>query len=96
MAREQESDPKAVEAAARTSMKTHVQAMVDFWNMGIPTLDYGNNIRQVAKEEGLRTPSPSPVSCRPISDRCSAAALAPSAGRPCPAIRRIFTRPMPR
>jgi len=49
----QERDPKAVEAAARASMKIHVQAMVDFWNQGIPTLDYGNNIRQVAKEEGL-------------------------------------------
>jgi urocanate hydratase len=48
-----ESDPKAVEAAARASMKTHVAAMVDFWNAGVPTLDYGNNIRQVAKEEGL-------------------------------------------
>ena len=49
----QESDPKAVEKAARASMKTHVKAMVDFWNMDIPTLDYGNNIRQVALEEGL-------------------------------------------
>ncbi len=49
----QESDPKAVEAAARASMKTHVKAMVDFWNAGVPTLDYGNNIRQVALEEGL-------------------------------------------
>ena len=49
----QESDPKSVERAARASMKTHVAAMVDFWNQGIPTLDYGNNIRQVAKEEGL-------------------------------------------
>lgn len=49
----QESDPKAVEKAARASMKIHVQAMVDFWNAGVPTLDYGNNIRQVAKEEGL-------------------------------------------
>lgn len=49
----QESDPKAVEKAARASMKLHVQAMVDFWNMGIPTLDYGNNIRQMALEEGL-------------------------------------------
>ena len=48
-----ESDPKAVEAAARASMKIHVAAMVDFWNAGVPTLDYGNNIRQVAKEEGL-------------------------------------------
>ncbi len=49
----QESEPKAVEKAARASMKTHVAAMVDFWNAGVPTLDYGNNIRQVAKEEGL-------------------------------------------
>ncbi|MEL6773433.1 MAG: urocanate hydratase [Pseudomonadota bacterium] len=49
----QETDPKAVEQAARASMKTHVAAMVDFWNAGVPTLDYGNNIRQVALEEGL-------------------------------------------
>ena len=49
----QESDPKSVETAARASMKTHVQAMLDFWNQKIPTLDYGNNIRQVASEEGL-------------------------------------------
>ena len=48
-----ESDPKAVEQAARASMKLHVAAMVDFWNAGVPTLDYGNNIRQVAKDEGL-------------------------------------------
>ncbi len=50
---QQERDPAAVEAAARESMKVHVKAMVDFWNQGIPTLDYGNNIRQVAKEQGL-------------------------------------------
>ena len=48
-----ESDPKAVEKAARASMKVHVQAMLDFWKAGVPTLDYGNNIRQVAFEEGL-------------------------------------------
>ena len=48
-----ESDPKSVERAARASMKTHVAAMVDFWNAGVPTLDYGNNIRQVAQDEGL-------------------------------------------
>ena len=48
-----ERDPDAVEKAARSSMKIHVAAMVDFWNAGIPTLDYGNNIRQVALEEGL-------------------------------------------
>ncbi|MEM9628193.1 MAG: urocanate hydratase [Pseudomonadota bacterium] len=49
----QETSPKEVEKAARASMKVHVAAMVDFWNAGIPTLDYGNNIRQVAQEEGL-------------------------------------------
>ncbi|RVU38988.1 urocanate hydratase [Hwanghaeella grinnelliae] len=48
-----ESDPKSVEKAARASMKVHVQAMLDFWKAGVPTLDYGNNIRQVAFEEGL-------------------------------------------
>jgi len=49
----QESDPSSVERAARASMRKHVAAMVDFWNAGVPTLDYGNNIRQVAKDEGL-------------------------------------------
>lgn len=49
----QKSAPKEVEAAARASMKVQVKAMVDFWNDGVPTLDYGNNIRQVAQEEGL-------------------------------------------
>jgi urocanate hydratase len=49
----QETAPRAVETAARASMKAHVAAMVDFWNAGVPTLDYGNNIRQVAREEGL-------------------------------------------
>ncbi|MEO9614028.1 MAG: urocanate hydratase [Nitratireductor sp.] len=49
----QESDPEAVNKAARASMKDHVEAMVGFWNAGIPTLDYGNNIRQMAQEEGM-------------------------------------------
>ncbi len=49
-----ESDPKRVEAAAKASMKIHVQAMLDFWRMGIPALDYGNNIRQRAFDEGLK------------------------------------------
>ncbi|UOA32502.1 Urocanate hydratase [Sulfitobacter sp. DSM 110093] len=48
-----ESAPKAVEKAARASMKVQVQAMVDFHAAGIPTVDYGNNIRQMALEEGL-------------------------------------------
>ena len=50
---QRESNPAAVEAAARASMRDQVAAMVAFWNAGVPTLDYGNNIRQVAKDEGL-------------------------------------------
>tara|TARA_R110000787_G_scaffold39066_5_gene98110 strand:+ start:8423 stop:10087 length:1665 start_codon:yes stop_codon:yes gene_type:complete len=49
----QVTEPKRVEKAARTSMKVQVKTMVDFWNAGVPTLDYGNNIRQVARDEGL-------------------------------------------
>ncbi|WP_299930419.1 urocanate hydratase [uncultured Pelagimonas sp.] len=48
-----ESAPKEVEAAARASMKTQVAAMVGFHEAGVPTVDYGNNIRQMALEEGL-------------------------------------------
>ncbi|WP_022701063.1 urocanate hydratase [Oceanicaulis alexandrii] len=48
-----ERDPKSVEAAARASMKTHVEAMLAFHADGVPTLDYGNNIRQVALDEGV-------------------------------------------
>ncbi len=48
-----ESDPQAVDAAARASMKIHVAAMVDFKAAGVPTFDYGNNIRQVALDAGL-------------------------------------------
>ncbi|MFM8799075.1 MAG: urocanate hydratase [Tagaea sp.] len=51
--RTRETDPAAVAAAARKSMATHVRAMLDFHKMGVPTLDYGNNIRQVAKDEGI-------------------------------------------
>ena len=53
-AKKRESDPKAVEHAAKQSMVTHVQAMLDFHRMGIPVVDYGNNIRQMALEEGLK------------------------------------------
>ncbi len=50
----QKSDPKKIEKAARASIKIHVEAMLDFWEQGIPTVDYGNNIRQFAFEEGLK------------------------------------------
>ena len=49
----QETAPAEVQAAARASMRAHVEAMVGFHAAGVPTLDYGNNIRQVAKDEGL-------------------------------------------
>ena len=52
-AAKRESDPAAVAAAAKRSMVAHVQAMLDFKAMGSAVLDYGNNIRQMAKEEGL-------------------------------------------
>ena len=47
------SKPDQVAKAARQSMATHVQAMLDFYSQGIPTVDYGNNIRQEAKDQGV-------------------------------------------
>ena len=47
------SDPKGVERAARASMAEHVRAMLAFHQAGVPTFDYGNNIRQMALEEGV-------------------------------------------
>jgi urocanate hydratase len=48
-----ERDPQAVIAAAKASMAVHVRSMLDFQAAGVPTVDYGNNIRQVAKDEGV-------------------------------------------
>ncbi len=50
--RAQVDDPARVEREARASMRVHVEAMLAFQRMGVPTFDYGNNIRQVAKDEG--------------------------------------------
>lgn len=49
----QENDPQAVIAAAKESMATQVRAMLDFQARGVPTFDYGNNIRQMAQEVGV-------------------------------------------
>jgi urocanate hydratase len=49
---EQKSNPDAVRDAAKQSMRVHVEAMLAFHAAGIPTVDYGNNIRQMAKDEG--------------------------------------------
>lgn len=48
-----EKDPKAYEVKSKQSIATHVRAMLDMQQKGSITFDYGNNIRQVAKEEGV-------------------------------------------
>jgi len=50
---EAKNNPQKVAAAARKSMAVQVQAMLDFYAQGIPTVDYGNNIRQEAFNEGV-------------------------------------------
>ena len=49
---EQQANPAKVRDAAKQSMRVHVEAMLAFHAAGIPTVDYGNNIRQMAKDEG--------------------------------------------
>jgi urocanate hydratase len=49
---EQKANPDGVRDAAKKSMRVHVEAMLAFHAAGIPTVDYGNNIRQMAKDEG--------------------------------------------
>ncbi|TBW49851.1 urocanate hydratase [Marinobacter halodurans] len=46
-------EPDAVVRAAKQSMAVHVRAMLDFKGQGVPTFDYGNNIRQMAQDEGV-------------------------------------------
>jgi urocanate hydratase len=48
-----ESDPTGVARAAKESMVAHVRSMVGFAHAGVPTFDYGNNIRQMAHDAGL-------------------------------------------
>jgi urocanate hydratase len=52
-ASEREAHPGEVEHAAKQSMAVHVKAMLDFWKAGVPVVDYGNNIRQMALDEGV-------------------------------------------
>ena len=52
--RMQTEDPARVRDAAKKSMRVHVEAMLAFEDMGIPVFDYGNNIRQMAKDEGCQ------------------------------------------
>jgi urocanate hydratase len=92
-----ERAPEAVEAAARRSMAIHVEAMLAFREVGVPTFDYGNNIRQVAKDAGIVHAFDFPG----LRSRLSAAAFLPRdravpLGRACPAIRRTSTAPTPK
>ncbi|HSD70296.1 MAG TPA: urocanate hydratase [Woeseiaceae bacterium] len=48
------SAPEEVAAAACKSMAVHVKAMLEFQRRGVPTFDYGNNIRQVAYDQGVK------------------------------------------
>ena len=48
-----ESDPNGTSAAAKRSMAKHVESLLRFKAMGLPVFDYGNNIRQVAKDQGV-------------------------------------------
>ncbi|HSR00209.1 MAG TPA: urocanate hydratase [Sphingomicrobium sp.] len=48
-----ERDPAAVAEAARISIAQHVEAMLSYRELGVPTFDYGNNIRQEAKDMGV-------------------------------------------
>ncbi|GAB4466039.1 MAG: urocanate hydratase [Burkholderiaceae bacterium] len=65
-----EADRKALARAAAQSCAVHVRAMLDFHAMGVPTIDYGNNIRQVALDEGVRNafdfPGFVPACIRPL------------------------------
>jgi urocanate hydratase len=65
-----EEDRKALVRAAAQSCAVHVRAMLEFHAMGVPTIDYGNNIRQVALDEGVRNafdfPGFVPACIRPL------------------------------
>ncbi len=49
----QDNNKALVAREAKASMAVHVRAMLEFHRLGIPVFDYGNNIRQVAKDEGV-------------------------------------------
>ncbi len=51
---QQQTDPAGVAAAASQSMATQVRDMLEIQRRGVPTVDYGNNIRQVAMEQGVK------------------------------------------
>ena len=72
------TDPQLVASEARKSMVVHVKAMLDFHQQGIPTVDYGNNIRQEAYNLGVENAFDFPRFCTGLySPACFAAAVGP-------------------
>ena len=90
------SEPEAVVKAAKQSMAKHVQAMLDFQKMGVPTFDYGNNIRQMAKEEGVENafdfPGFVPAYIRPLFCR----GIGPFRWAAFQVTQKIFIKQMPK
>ena len=88
--RRRDSSAKEVALEARHSIAEHVRAMLAFHRMGIPTVDYGNNIRQVAKDAGVEQafdfPGFVPAYIRPLFCR----GVGPFRWARCPATRRTF------
>ncbi len=81
------SQHAALRNAAARSCAVHVQAMLDFQALGVPTVDYGNNIRQVAFDEGVKNafdfPGFVPAYIRPlVLPRQGAVSLGRAVGRP--------------
>jgi len=91
-----EREPEVVAKAAKASMARHVEAMLAFQALGVPTTDYGNNIRQVALDEGVVNafgfPGFVPAYIRPLFCRGSAR----FAGRRYRAIRKTSIAPIRR
>src|SRR5208283_1845273 len=79
------SDPQGVERAAKRSMGEHVRAMLAYAHAGAPTVDYGNNIRQMALEEGVKDafdfPGFVPAYIRPLFCRSRSLPLGRPLGR---------------
>lgn len=87
-------DPEGTAKAAKASMAEHVKAMLAFQKQGIPTFDYGNNIRQMALEMGVKNAFDFLGLYLLIFAHYSVAVLVLSAGWRYPVILKIFIKQM--
>ncbi len=83
--------PELYVRLAKQSMKKHVEAMLAFQQKGSIVFDYGNNIRQVAKDEGLENAFDFPGFVPAYIRLYSVKEKGRSVGRRFPEIRQIFT-----